>query len=180
MSELHRHLRALEGPPPPEDAPAWPSERPVRRGWVLATAAVVASAGLLLALSWERPVTEARDAWILRGAASPAAVDLRLAVQRAGVMERASVDATYAVGDRVFLQLAASAPARVTAWVEHGDRREELGALDADREPKELRSETGLVAYELGEPGRFSFCASVGDDDACKVHSCACWELEVR
>ncbi len=182
MIDPHRYLRALEGPPPPEEAPALPAERPARRGWLVAAAAVAVGACLLLAMPWEPPADEPdpQAEWALRGAEPPTVVDLRLAVQRAGVMERASAGETYTVGDRVFLQLAASAPAHVSAWVDHLDTREALGALDADREPKGLRSDGGLVAYDLGEPGRFAFCASTGDNEACAPPSCTCWELEVR
>jgi len=186
MSDPHRYLRALTGPPAPAEAPAWPAEQPARRGWVLALAAaatvLVVSLGGAAALraAFEAPAPTLQPGWTLRGPEAPAAVDLRLAVQRDGVLQRAGLGETYAVGDRVFLQVAASQPSQVTVWVEHQDARESLGAQQALRQPADLRSDGGLVAYDLGESGIFGFCASTVDNERCEPPSCSCWQLEVR
>lgn len=157
MTDPHPLLRALQGPPPPEAPPAWPAMAP-RRGHIplLALAALLLAAPIAV---W-RLRGPAADDWTLRGPAAAPAVDLRLAVQRGAALERARADRRYRVGDRVFFRVGAATPVEVEVWAERSGRREPLARVQAGPTPVDLRSDGGLIAYDLGEPGRFSFCAA--------------------
>jgi hypothetical protein len=186
MSDPLPYLRALQGPPAPAQAPAWPPRS--RRGQALASGAVLAAALVLIGsaravLGTRPPAATAptlQPGWTARGAEPPPAVDLRLAVEHGSELARLRRDQPYAVGDRIYLQLAASAPSRVSAWVQQDGVVEPLGSLEATREPQQLRTEAGLVAYECTRPGTLEICASTGDDGTCEPPACSCWTLEVR
>lgn len=179
-------LRALEGPPAPARAPAWPVPRRRRLPLLLAAAG---TAALVLGVGWwtvGKPRApglspdQLQPGWTTRGADAAPSVDLRLAVQRGEDLERHRRGQAYAVGDRIYLQLAASAPAVVTAWVIDDGERQNLGSLEATREPQQLRSAAGLVAYECSEPGTIEVCASTLESATCEAPSCQCWPLEIR
>jgi len=182
MTDVLTLVRALEGPPAPPDPPAWPAHahgtRRVVLPLVVATVALAAGAIAWLRPSAVAPVSPPDPG--LRGLAGGVEVDLRLAVERPGGLERVRRDAACRLGDRVFVQVAASRDAPVAVWVEGPAGTERIAEVEAGREPVDVRLPGGWVAYEFTLPGPHTFVASPEGFGTCTPPACFRQTVEAR
>jgi hypothetical protein len=194
--DVEELLMALEPPPAPERAPAWPvgpaSSEPSRaqawwrtpRRWVLVP--VVAGALGLLAVLLLPPASDPALAPVrqdgLRGEAPPALpeLDLQLAVQRDGLAQRVDPEDQLRLQDRVLFRVSSTTPTTVHLWVEGPAGFEDITAVSVESQPVELRLEEGLLAWELDRAGSYVFVASASARPACTPPTCARVALEVR
>jgi len=177
-------LQALQTPPAPREAPAWDAEEvrndePVRlpatrTRWPWLAAPLAAAAAVLFAVIIAIQRDDAPDGVLLRGdaGAPPVTVELRLVVDENGRARRVDRGDRLVKGQRVFFRVSASAEATVWVWVDGPEGVQAIDEFLATTEPMDLRSEDGLIAYELEQSGRYVFAASTGGGRHCESPSC--------
>ncbi len=188
-------LHALQTPPAPAEAPAWPDEDeeeadevvPLRPDdaqvpWPVLVAAFAVAAVAVFAVLYSLPEPGAPGGVTLRGDEGVAAVtvDLRLVVERDGTAQRVERGVPLSKGEIVHFRVAASEAVEVQVRVDGPEGAQTITEVRSGPELTDLRGEEGLIGYRLERTGRYVFTATAGETDACEAPACVEFPVEVE
>ncbi len=162
-------IKNLEGPEPPEAAPAWDAQPKVsawpRRAAVGTVIALAASALLWVSLPSD-------DGIRLRGATGAIDIDLRVVVLTEAGPKRLETGQTYAPGQQLAFRVGATPASNVAVWAQGPAGVARLGTFEREPTPADLMGDGGLVALSLDVPGQWTVYASADGYERCPADAC--------
>ncbi len=161
-TDVDRILGALRGPEPPSAPPVLPDEQ----AWWRRPQVALAAAVLLAVGAWS--LAAPRDPPQTRGVGGPVpTVELRVVVDDDGRAVRVNRRQAYPVGQRVFFGVKAEPLSGVSLWVDGPGGRDVITRVDAGPEVETLD-----VAYQLDQPGEWTFRLAAAPAGVCPEESC--------
>ncbi|MEL6346314.1 MAG: hypothetical protein AAFV53_24600 [Myxococcota bacterium] len=155
------------------------------RAWVwpaLSVVAVAAAALLFILPGADSSSVRLRD---LGGSATApeqlGAVDLRIVVDRSGVIQRLEPGQPARLGDRIFFRVSASGERPVTVLVDGPEGRQTLSTFQMDGASfRDVPLGDDLLVWRFDRRGQYRFTASIDDAGRCAPGRCDQQVIDVR